>query len=183
MLRFFKATILGLLTGALGVALGLVPLGHGLEENVGLDLLFKLRGTRQAPADVVIVSIDDVSATALSLPNDPAKWPRSHHARLTEILAQAGAVVIAFDIIFGEARATEDDQLFADAIHRAGNVILFEYLTRETQPLTDKSGSSIGHLYLERRVPPIPHTGAGRGGISAFPLAESSCQGEPILDF
>jgi adenylate cyclase len=170
MLRFFKATILGLLTGALGVALGLVPLGHDLEENVGLDLLFKLRGTRQAPADVVIVSIDDVSATALSLPNDPAKWPRSHHARLTEILARAGAVVIAFDIIFGEARATEHDQLFADAIHRARNVILFEYLTRETQPLTDKSGASIGHLYLERRVPPIPLLAEAAVALAPFPL-------------
>jgi adenylate cyclase len=170
MLRFFKATLLGLLTAALGVALGLVPLGHDLEENVGLHLLFQLRGPRQAPADVVIVSIDDVSATALSLPNDPAKWPRSHHARLTEILAQAGAVVIVFDIIFGEARATEEDQLFADAIHRAGNVILFEYLTRETQPLTDKSGSSIGHLYLERRVPPIPVLAQAAVALAPFPL-------------
>ena len=118
----------------------------------------------------MIVSIDDVSATALGLPNDPAKWPRSHHARLTEILAQAGAVVIAFDIIFGEARATEHDQLFADVIHRAGNVILFEYLTRETQPLTDKSGSSIGHLYLERRVPPIPILAQAAAALAPFPL-------------
>jgi adenylate cyclase len=168
--RFFKAIILGLLTGALGLGLGLVPLGHDLEENVGLHLLFKLRGTRQAPADVVIVSIDDISATALGLPNDPAKWPRAHHARLTEILAQAGAAVIAFDIIFGEARATEHDQLFADAIHRARNVILFEYLTRETQPLTDQSGSSIGHLYLERRVPPIPLLAQAAVALAPFPL-------------
>lgn len=170
MFRFFKATILGLLTGALGVALGLMPFGHDLEENVGLDLLFKLRGTRQAPTDVVIVSIDDVSATALSLPNDPARWPRAHHARLTEILARGGAAVIAFDIIFGEARAIEDDELFADAIHRAGNVILFEYLTRETQPLTDQSGSSIGHLYLERRVPPIPRLAQAAVALAPFPL-------------
>jgi adenylate cyclase len=170
MRHFPKAIVLGLLTGILGVTLALTPLGHGLEENVGLDLLFKLRGPRQAPADVVIVSIDDVSATALSLANDLAKWPRSHHARLTEILSQAGAAVIAFDIIFGEARATEDDQLFADAIQRAGNVILFEYLTRETQPLTDKSGSSIGHLYLERRVPPIPRLAQAAVALAPFPL-------------
>jgi adenylate cyclase len=170
MLRFFKAVILGLLTGALGLALGFGPFGHDLEENVGLHLLFKLRGTRQAPADVVIVSIDAVSATALSLPNDLAKWPRSHHARLTEILAQAGAVVIAYDVIFGEARTPEEDQLFADAIHRAGNVILFEYLTRETQALTDQTGSSIGHLYLERRVPPIPVLAQAAVALAPFPL-------------
>jgi CHASE2 domain-containing sensor protein len=170
MIRLFKATILGLLTGALGLALGLVPLGHDLEENVGLEVLFKLRGTRQAPADVVIVSIDNASATALSLPSDPAKWPRSHHARLTDILAQAGAEVIAFDIMFGESRATEHDQLFADAIHRARNVLLFEYLTRQTQPLTDGSGSPIGHLYLERRVPPIPLLAQAAVALAPFPL-------------
>ena len=89
MLRLLKATILGLLTGVLGLALGLVPFGHDLEEHVGLEVLFKLRGTRQAPADVVIVGIDDRSASALNLPNDPAKWPRVYHARLTELLAQA----------------------------------------------------------------------------------------------
>ena len=50
MLRFFKATILGLLTGALGLALGFVPLGHDLEENVGLHLLFKLRGHEASPS-------------------------------------------------------------------------------------------------------------------------------------
>jgi adenylate cyclase len=170
MRHFFKAIILGLLTGALGLGLGLVPLGHDLEENIGLGLLFKLRGTRQAPDDVVIVSLDDVSATALGLPNDPAKWPRSHHARLTEILARAGAVVIAFDIIFGEARATEHDQLFADAIQRARNVILFEYLTRETQSLTDKNGFPLGHLYLERRVPPIPLLAQAAVALAPFPL-------------
>jgi adenylate cyclase len=78
--------------------------------------------------------------------------------------------MMAFDIIFGEARATEHDQLFADAIQRARNVILFEYLTRETQSLTDKNGFPLGHLYLERRVPPDSPLGAGRSGISAFPL-------------
>jgi hypothetical protein len=59
--RFFKATILGLLTGALGVASALCH-WHGLEENVGLGLLFKLRN--EASSSRAIVSIDDVSATA-----------------------------------------------------------------------------------------------------------------------
>ena len=39
MFRFFKATILGLLTGTLGPALGLLPFGHDLEGNVGLEVL------------------------------------------------------------------------------------------------------------------------------------------------
>jgi adenylate cyclase len=170
MLRLLKATMLGLLMGVLGLALALIPFGHDLEENVGLEVLFKLRGTRQAPADVVIVGIDDISTTALNLPNDPAKWPRSHHARLTDILAQAGAVTIAFDMKFAEARLPEHDQLFADAIHQARNVILFEYLARETLPLTDQSGSPLGHLHLERRVPPIPLLAQAAVALAPFPL-------------
>jgi adenylate cyclase len=170
MRHYRKAMILGLLAGALGMALGLIPFGHELEENVGLGLLFTLRGTRRPPTDVVIVSLDDISAGALGLPNDPAKWPRSYHARLTESLVRAGATVIVFDMIFGEARATEHDQLFADAVYRARNVILFEYLTRETQPLADQSGSSIGHLYLERRVPPIPPLARAAAALAPFPL-------------
>jgi adenylate cyclase len=118
----------------------------------------------------MIVGIDEVSAAALSLPHDPAKWPRSHHARLTEILSQAGAAVVAFDMSFAEARVTGHDALFADAIHRARNVILFEYLTRETLPLTDKSGSPMGHLYLERRVPPIPLLAQAAVALAPFPL-------------
>jgi adenylate cyclase len=170
MLRILKATVLGLLTGVLGLVLGLLPFGHDLEENIGLEVLFKLRGTRQAPADVVIVGIDDLSAAALNLPNDPVKWPRSHHARLTEILAQAGAAIIAFDVRFAETRVPGHDQLFADAIHQARNVILFEYLARETLPLTDQSGSPMGHLYLERRVPPIPLLAKAAVALAPFPL-------------
>ena len=130
-----KAAILGLLIGILGLVVSLVPVGLALEENFGLDVLFKLREARQAPSDVVIVSIDQSSAASLNLPLTPEKWPRSLYARLTENLADAGAAVIAFDIMFDEPRAAEDDQAFADAIRKARNVVLFEYLTRETVAL------------------------------------------------
>jgi CHASE2 domain-containing sensor protein len=66
-----------LLIGIAGVGINVAPLGSELEENFGLDLLFTLRGVRQAPADVVIVSIDKESADELGLPDDPRKWPRS----------------------------------------------------------------------------------------------------------
>ena len=110
----FKAVILGILTGVLGLLLSLMPAVFELEENVGLAILFKLRGVRQAPSDVIIVSIDKASAARLNLPNDPGQWPRLLHTRLTESLAQAGAAVIVFDIIFDKARSTAVDQAFAD---------------------------------------------------------------------
>jgi adenylate cyclase len=86
MSRLSKAAILGFLTGIVGLGVSLSPLGLDLEENIGLDLLFSLRGTRQPPPDVIIVSIDQKSATNLNVAQDPRKWPRSFHAQLTEKL-------------------------------------------------------------------------------------------------
>ena len=37
-------------------------------------------------------------------------------------------------------------------------------------PLTDKSGSPAGHLYLERRMPPIPLLAQAAAALSPFPL-------------
>jgi adenylate cyclase len=68
-----KAITIGLLTGMVGLMLGIAPVGLDLEEHVGLHILFRLRGERQAPAVVMIVSIDKASATHLDLPNDPAE--------------------------------------------------------------------------------------------------------------
>jgi adenylate cyclase len=150
----YKGLIVGLLTGMLGLCL--VPFGCGLEEDIGLDLLFRLRGAREAPPDVIIVTMDNASARNLNLSTDPKKWPRSLHARLTEILANEGVRVIAFDVLFDEARCPEHDNLFAEAIKNAGNVVLCECLKKETVPLTNKKGTHTGHLHAVKLVPPIP---------------------------
>jgi serine phosphatase RsbU (regulator of sigma subunit) len=99
-----------------------------LEEDTGLGLLFKLRGPLEPPSDVVVVSIDKQSSDELDLHNNPDKWPRSLHARLTENLVKEGARVIAFDVHFIEPRIAEDDKLFAESIKNAQNVILCEPL-------------------------------------------------------
>ena len=163
-----KAVIVGLLTGILGMSL--VPIGSDLEENIGLDLLFKLRGARIVPSDVIIVSMDRVSARNLNLPTDVRKWPRSLHARLTETLVEEGAAVIAFDVLFDEARSTEDDNLFAEAIKNAGNVVLCEWLEKETVSLTDKAGAPTGHLHAVRLVSPIPLLAGSAAALAPFVL-------------
>ena len=67
--RLFKPIILGLLVGIVGLTVSIFPFALSLDENMGLDVLFKLRGERQAPADVVIVSIDKESSENLNLPD------------------------------------------------------------------------------------------------------------------
>jgi len=170
MSRLSKAVTVGLVTGIVGLVASLVPIALDVEENIGLDLLFKLRGAREAPSDVIIVTMDKVSADNLNLQAEPDKWPRSLHARLIENLVKEGATVIGFDIIFDEARSVEDDNLFAEAIRNAGNVVLCECLKKETVPLTDEDGASKVDLNIERLVPPIPPLARSAIALAPFPL-------------
>jgi adenylate cyclase len=143
---------------------------HDVEENLGLDVLFELRGPVKVPTDVLIVSMDRASADQLELPPEPEKWPRSLHARLTRTLAEGGAAVIAFDMIFDEPAPAEDDALFAEAIDQAGNVILCEYLEKVMHPLANSNGMHKGELSIERVVPPIAPLAESAAALTPFPL-------------
>jgi len=170
MSRLSKGIILGLLTGIIGLVIGLVPFGLDIEENVGLDVLFKLRGPRQAPSDVVIVNVDKVSADNLNLPDDIRKWPRSLHGKLTENLAERGASVIIFDISFLEPTSPKEDNAFADAVEKARNVVFCKCLKREKIPLTLKGKVSSGDLNIVSVVPPIPALSRSAVALAPFPL-------------
>jgi adenylate cyclase len=170
---FPKAIIAGGLTGVLGLVLlvGLDFVGFDPEESIGLSLLFKLRGARTAPADVVVVTLDKPSADRLKLSTKPRKWPRSLHARLTEILSQQGAAVIAFDLIFDESRSLKDDELFSRSIQNAGNVVLCEVLKKDIIPLpAAKSPQKAGVILLETLEPPIQCLAKSALALAPFPL-------------
>lgn len=123
--------------GSIGLLLSPFPFILNLEENIGLGLLFKLRGVAQPSEEVVVVSIEKASSDYLGLPNNPDKWPRSLHARLIDNLVKEGAAVITFDLHFIEHRHSEDDRLFAEAIKKAGNVIIGEPLVTREIKLSD----------------------------------------------
>jgi adenylate cyclase len=169
--RLWKAAVLGLAIAVLGVIVGLSPLGLDLEDGVGLGVLFRLRGPRPVPAEVVVVSVDRTSADALELPSEFAKWPRSEHARLTDRLSRAGAAVIVFDVFFAdEGRSAGDDAIFAAALERAGNVVLAKYLAREVIALRDGSGIDPAHANIERLIGPLPLFARAAAGSAPFPL-------------
>jgi adenylate cyclase len=131
MSRLSKGLIVGLFLGIAGLIIGLIPFGLNLEENVGLDILFTLRGARQVPSDVIVINVDKISADNLGLPDDLRKWPRSVHGRLTESLVARGATVIAFDISFLEPSSPKEDNAFGDAVEKARNVVFCKCLKRE----------------------------------------------------
>jgi len=171
MSRLPKGIILGLMTGIIGVVISVIPFGLSLEENVGLDVLFALRGTRQAPPDVIVVNVDKDSADNLDVPDDFRKWPRSLHGKLVENLAKKGAAVIAFDISFLEPTSPGQDNAFADAVEKARNVVFCKCLKREKIPLTVNGGRpSAAGLNIVSLMPPIPPLSKSALALAPFPL-------------
>jgi serine phosphatase RsbU (regulator of sigma subunit) len=126
-----------------------------LEEDTGLGLLFKLRGPVKPPTDIVVVSIDKQSSDKLNLHNNPDKWPRSLHADLTANLVKEGARIIAFDVHFIEPRIAEDDNLFAESIQKAQNVILCEPLVPKELPISEDGAAVAGFHNIVKIVKPF----------------------------
>jgi serine phosphatase RsbU (regulator of sigma subunit) len=153
--RLLKAAALGLVVGILGLLISPFQFAMNLEEDTGLGLLFKLRGPRRPPADVVVVSIDKQSSDKLNLNNNPDKWPRSLHASLTENLTKEGASVVAFDVHFIEPKNAEDDTLFAQSLQKAQNVILTEPLVPKELPTSENGGAIAGFHNIVKIVKPF----------------------------
>jgi adenylate cyclase len=119
-----KKSLVGFLL-SLAVCLGILGfyiLGgfDGLEYK-SVDLRFRLRGPRTPHPDVTVVAVDEKSIAELGR----WPWPRNVHARLIDILTQAEAKAIAFDILFPEP---DKDRPWADtelgrAAAKSGRVV------------------------------------------------------------
>jgi adenylate cyclase len=168
---------IGALTAAAGLLFLALPLGAILEESVGLSLLFKLRGTRTPPPEVVIVAIDRPAAEALGLPANPTRWPRVQHADLVDALRRGGAATIVFDVVFDEPGLPPDDQALAEAVKRAGTVVLAQQLMQESvsPPGRDSQGSR-DSFHVERLSPPLPFLVEAAAGLAPFPLPKVPVQ-------
>ena len=155
----------------------LLPLGVALEESVGLSLLFRLRGSRPPPPDVLIVAIDRPAAEALGLPANPNRWPRTQHADLVDALHRGGAAAIVFDVVFDEPGAPIDDRTFAEA-DPAGR-------HRRARPATHageraRAGAdpraSADPFHVERLTSPLPLLAEAAAGLAPFPLPKVPVQ-------
>lgn len=125
-------------------------------DNLLYDLGQRLH-TRPPPADLVIVAIDEDSLSKLG------RWPWSRrlHAALIDRLKADGARVIGLDLVIAEPDATDQpaDAELADAIRRAGNVVLPVLLESsrvngqllETLPLPQllEQAAALGRVHVE----------------------------------
>lgn len=162
---------LHLLAGLVAALLLATPLVADLEQRVGLQWLFHLRGARPAPEAVAVVAIDAPAAHRLGLPLKPGDWPRSIHAHLIDALAGAGARVIVFDLSFATpAKLPEDDARLAAAIGRAGNVVLVDALRRESTPARAAGTVAADPMPVDRPLPPLPPFARAALAHTAFPL-------------
>ena len=78
-------------------------------ELRALDLFFS---SHQPHPEIIILAVDNKSLKEIGR----WPWPRSVHARLLQILNQAGARAAGFDINFSEPSPAEEDQLLAKAL-------------------------------------------------------------------
>jgi adenylate cyclase len=168
--RIARVAIVGFLTALAGAAVILFPFGQRLELALGLNVLFEVRGRREVPPDVAVVSFSPVPGQITRWPSAPIKSLRSAHARLIEALVRQGAAVIAFDITFLEPGLSSQDRMLAEAIRRAGNVVLCEYLKSVYVPTsTGESTQSLG-VNIKKLLPPVAPLARSAAALAPFPL-------------
>lgn len=152
--RIFKPAVIGygligLCTGVATLATTLdLPLVQWFDQHIN-TLFFQLRGPVEPPPSIVILAMDDYTATqVLFYRDDPqppefvrwlenSPWPRKAHAVALERLFAAGARGVAVDVLFSDASsygATDDRHLQTVLQQHLGRVALAaEYIEDNTQ--------------------------------------------------
>jgi adenylate cyclase len=159
-----RSTLFGMIIGLLGIVISLSPGSAAWEEDIGLSLLFEIRGQRQPPDQIAIISINGQTALQLGLGEEIPEWPRSLHAELINRLTDAGVAAIVYDIFFKKARQPDANKLMAKALQRAGNVLLVAYLEQQ------RVSNGQANVDIERLIPPTQSLAEAAVGFAPFIL-------------
>ncbi len=148
---------------AVGTVLSLLLWKPNLFSGWQLRITDFLYKPAQTSGQVVIVAIDDKSLDEMGRWES---WSRLNHARLIDVLSEAGARVIGLDLIFPEP--SPDDETLAAAMARAGNVIQPVLGTPSSSQKTER-----GHfMEFERLLKPQPvliEASVGLGHANVYP--------------
>ena len=110
-----------LIAVAVGLAFDAAHFMKGAERAT-VDKRFSIRGAQDAPADIVVVTMDE---RAVADGDGKVPFDRSRDAKVIDALTKAGAKVIAYDVPFTDASDDEEaDNALFDAVsnvaaHRA----------------------------------------------------------------
>ncbi|MBI2399699.1 MAG: CHASE2 domain-containing protein, partial [Deltaproteobacteria bacterium] len=99
------------------------------------DAMFMARGARTAPAEVVIVAVDEKSV------NELGRWPWTRTTPAALISALSGAKTVAVDMVFSEPQDPVSDAALSEAAAR-GNVVLGYFFRGDTAAIPDPSALS-----------------------------------------
>lgn len=159
-----------LLVWAALFTLGLTPWWERVEEN-NFDWLTIAASPAAADSPITIVGIDEPSFAEFQR---QWPWPRGMHAELIDRLREEGAKVIAFDVVFAEPSAPEQDRRLAEAIRRAGNVVL----------AADWEQREDAHIEQQREILPLPSLlqAGATTGIAKVPLSGACIRRFPAFD-
>jgi adenylate cyclase len=192
------AAMLVVLAAAVFARIGLPDLAQRSLE-VSFDALTRAAPRPPSEAPVHIVDIDDASLAKIG----QWPWPRLRLAELVETLREAGAVAIAFDMVFADPDRTspavaasawalpegarrivealpDHDAVFAQAISGGGVItgfVLVNEASRQRPPVAKAGVAWAGPSPQEVRVP------AFAGALATLPEIEAAASGNGSLHF
>ena len=138
-------------------------------ERRGFDTLTVTSAPGRSTLPITIVGIDEASFAQIG---HQWPWPRGLHAKLVDQLSRSGALVIALDVLLTEASSDAEDRALAEAIARAGNVVLASNMEYQ----------ETAHARLWMRVDPIDlfkSAGAGNGLVRIEPDGDTVVRNMP----
>lgn len=94
-------------------------------ENIFYDLRFKIRGPKKSSDTIIIVKIDEDSLAELG------RWPwdRKIIARIVENLLNAGAKIVALDILFPERSNPYSDRMLISSLAKGRTIVASHFET------------------------------------------------------
>ena len=140
-----------------------VELGGSLQRlSYDLPFLFK---SNVSPDEALIVYVDEPSRKELDQPGDKSAWDHGLYAGLIDVLGDAGARTIVFDIIFNERIQEGGTEQLAESIRGHGNVILAAEIVTGSGPNPTQT--------LMSPDPPLEEAAAAVGLVSVEPDRDS----------
>ena len=163
---------------AAGLALGTSSSAQRVEWDIYDQFLAITTLHPQPPDDIVVVAIDEPSFSEMRM---QWPWPRSVHARLVDALVKAGARTIVLDLLMDEPSTSDEDRALAEAVRRAGNVIL----------ASDRAETTDRGYRIDQWVEPLPEfaeaaaavatVGVERDPDGAIRRAAGAIDGRPTM--
>jgi adenylate cyclase len=167
----------GLVVGVIVGGWLALMLWQNLFVSYRTQLTDTLYSSRPTSGITAIVAIDDQSLAAYG--RSPTEWPRSVHTQLVNFLSQAGARVIAFDVLF--ANPTQYDTDLATAMTNARDVVEPTAGIWTTSKQTTQRGQFIQFDTYQYPTPVLRDAAALIGHVNIVPDGDGQVRQVPLV--